>query len=195
MPQRLKIADTTIADDHNSIKFEFYGDSVNGKEQAVIETATVDITAFPAPLVNHLACVGFASVAGQKYRRSDTDDAPSAQVVVATLVKAFADGTWTPGRESAPREPTPFVEALSRLTNTPTHVIEHEMSDNKVKWTKSYVAEVRRDPRVAKVVAEIIEARAKRDAAKAKERGKGAAPSLDLGGLFSAPAPAAATLE
>lgn len=188
--KRLKIADTTVSDDHRAIKFDFYhADQFVGegdkRRQAVRDSTIVDVSAFPADMLTHCACVGFASIAAGRYRRTG-DHAPEPETVVTDLAKSMQDGTWTPGRETGPREPTPFVEALADLTKTPTHVIETDM-ENRTKWTRSYTAHVRNDPRVAAKVAQIIEARAKRDAQAARERGKGQSPALNLGSLFDAP--------
>jgi flavodoxin len=180
---RLKIADQLVSDDHSTLTFKFYhADQFDAEgKQKVRTTISLPINELPSDFMRHCACVGFGTIASGRYRRDD-DTAP--EDTVNALYASMLDGTWTPGRESAPREPSPFIEALAELTKTPTHVIEADM-ENKTKWTRSYTATVRNDPRVAKKVAEIIEARAKRDAKAAVERSKGQPPALNLGALFS----------
>lgn len=193
---RLKIADTTVSDDHRSVKFEFYhADQFVGegkdRRQAVRGEHTVKVAEFPSDMLLHCANLGFAALAGGLYRRIDDDSTDTPESIVAALEKAMIEGTWKPGRESLPKEPTPFVQALAELTETPTHVIEAQIKDNPTKWSRSYKATVAQDPRVAKRIAEIIKARAERDAAKARERAKGHTPTaLNLGALFAEPEPA-----
>lgn len=191
MPEtRLKSADTTISDDHTSIKFDAYGPPGEDGKQSVRDSVEVTVTELPAKMQSYLACRGLAVVCAGQYVRTNADPIATVNALVAEM----RAGAWTPGR-TGNAEPSPFHEALAVLSGVPVHVVERDIEDNKTKWTKSYVRQVRLDPRVAAKVAEIVEERAKRAGKAAKDAAKTAKPTLNLGGLFDAPAEQAAAAQ
>ena len=178
MSERLKIADQKINPD-GTITFHVFGPAGEDGKQHVAGNFIYNLSSFKPDLLAYLAARGFGTIAAGQYTKAGSD----VKQVVDAVFADMSAGTWTPGRHFGSAEPSAFVEALAQLTNTPIPLVLEDM-ENKTKWTKSYTAVVRRDPRVAAAVAKIEKARAETAERAAREAAKGKTSSLDLGGLF-----------
>jgi hypothetical protein len=169
--------------------FTIYGPSINGAPQPVLATKTVALDAIDEAhpkLYDHLAALGFAAIAQQRYTLKGEDgERPDAVKEIDTLYAKFLDGSWHPGRDTGPRIPSTLVEAMASLSGVPTHVIEEKMKD-KTTFTKSFLLQLRKDPPIAAKMAAIEKARAEEAEKAAKLAGKSAKETVNLGALFGA---------
>jgi hypothetical protein len=186
MATKMHVASVSV--ENGSPVFTIYGPPDDAGKQSVIATKTVNLNDIKEGLYEHCAAVGFAGIAAQKYTLKGTNgQRPNVAAEVDKLYASMLDGTWTPGRATGPKQPSPFVEAMANLTGMTVDVIAERMKDKSV-FTKSKISELRHDPSVAAEVAKINKARADAAAKLAAAAGKTAKATVDLAAVFGAAA-------
>ena len=174
MTTRTKVATTSIS--NGTVTFTCYSDPAAGP-QTVTSTLPFNVQDLSTLTILDLAAFGFASVAANRYQR--TDQHPDVPTVCTALFTEMKAGDWKPGskRDTGPAEPSDLVKAIAEATKTPVHIVAHEF-DTKMElrndgslytnsagrtrrfFNKQVQAELAADPAIAPILARLEQERA-----------------------------------
>ena len=202
MATRRKLVRSKIAPDGSAVTFDIFGPADSNGDQSVVSTLSFNVADIPADRLSWFAAYGYAQIGSNRYNKLSDEDATPDRVrrELDDLGTTVSNGTWTPGRVLADREPSDLELAIAEATGTPiadlldrieneVHLDEHGNPKrdkagrvSKV-FTKSVLTSLAEDPAVKPIYARLVAERAKRLSAEAK---RGGTAGSALSGLFAA---------
>lgn len=202
MATRRKIVTARIADDNSAVEFDIHGPvDANGKFP-VVDSLVFNATSLPQDRELWFALYGLSQIVSNRYNRMDDDATPDdVRAAVAEVLNAVRDGSWTPGRSFAEREPTDLELAIAEATGQPVREVIEQIEtklvlnddgtpklDKRGRTARVFngrmLEALSQDAKIKPILARLVAERAKRLSAEAKRGG-----GTDLLGSMFAGAP------
>lgn len=199
MATRRKIVTAQVSEDLSAVAFAIHGPVDAAGKFPVVDVLTFLATDLPEGREVWFALYGLSQVVSNRYNRMDDDATPSdVRLAVLEVLDAVRDGSWTPGRSFAERDPTDLELAIAEATNQPIADVMDRIENTFEKnedgtlaldkkgrrsrvFNKLMLNNLEQDAKIKPILARLVAERAKRLATEAK-RGGG---SDLLGSMFT----------
>lgn len=191
---RRKVVTSRIAEDGSAVSYDIHGplDPATGK-YPVVDTINYPATAVPENRQVWFMLHGISQVLASRYNRLDDNATPGdVKLALLEVLDAISDGSWSPGRSFAEREPTDLECAIAEATGQSVSDIIDQIEntfekneDGTIKITRTKDGKERRhrvfnqrmldalaeDAKIKPILARLTAERAKRLQAEAKKGG------------------------